>query len=92
MMERFPFDQKAEKAFVNFKEEIEKTLLHSMDEKIPIVEETDASDTVIAATLNQASHPVAFFSQTLMSMKCKHTSVKKEACTIVEAVRKWSHY
>ena len=61
MAETFPLNQKTEKAFINFKEEIEKALLHSTDVKIPLVVETDASDTAITATLNQAGRPVAFF-------------------------------
>ena len=90
----FPLDSESIKTFENFKEVIEKTLLHSVDEKIPLIVETDASDTVIAATLNQANHPVAFFSCTLMTTEEKHSSVEKEdcVCAIVESVKKWSHY
>ena len=66
--------------------------MHSLNENIPLVVETDASDTAIAATLNQANHPVAFFSCTLTITEQKHSSVEKEACAIVESVKKWSHY
>ena len=58
-----PLDSESIKTFENFKEEIEKALLHSVDEKIPLEVETDASDTAIAVTLNQANRPVAFFWQ-----------------------------
>ena len=88
----FPLDSELIKTFKNFKEEIKKALLHSVDEKIPLVVETDASDTAIAATLNQANHPVAFFSCTLITTEQKHSSIEKEACAIVESVKKWSHY
>ena len=84
----FPFDSESIKTFENFKEEIEKALLHSVDKKIPLVVETDGSDTAIAATLNQANHPVAFFSCTLMTTEQKHSSVEKEACAKVESVKK----
>ncbi|XP_076069791.1 uncharacterized protein LOC143041669 [Oratosquilla oratoria] len=50
--------------------------------------ETDASNTAIAATLNQASHPVAFFSRTFTPTECKHSAVEKEACAIVESFYK----
>ena len=85
----FPLDSESIKTFENFKEEIEKTLLLSVDEKIPLVVETDASDTAIAATLNQANRPVAFFSRTLTTTEQKYSSVEKEACAIVESVKKW---
>ena len=88
----FPLDSESIKTFENFKEEIEKALLHSVNEKIPPVVETDASDIAIAATLNQANCPVAFFSRTLTTTEQKHSSIEKEACAIVESVKKWSHY
>ena len=69
-----------------------KTLLNSVDEKIPLVLETDASNTAITASLNQANCPVAFFSRTLTTTEQKHSFVEKEACAIVESVKKWSHY
>ena len=56
--ETFPLNQEVEKAFSNFKEDFEKALLHSIDEKIPLVVKTDTSDTAIAATLNQAGRLV----------------------------------
>ncbi|GAB1598560.1 hypothetical protein Ahia01_000133100, partial [Argonauta hians] len=88
----FPLEQNAVKAFNDLKEEIKGALLHSIDENVPLVVETDASDTAVAATLNQAGRPVAFFSRTLTPTERKHASVEKEACAIVEAIKKWSHY
>ena len=88
----FFLDSESIKTFENFKEEIEKALLHSVDEKIPLVVENDVSDTAIAATLNQANRPVAFFSRTLTTTEQKYSSVEKEACAIVESVKKWSRY
>ena len=54
--------------------------------------ETDASDHAVAATLNQAGRPVAFFSRTLNKSEHHHPPVEKEACANVEAVQKWRHY
>ena len=82
----FPLDSESIKTFENFKEEIEKALLHSVDEKIPLIVETDASDTAIATTLNQANSPVAFFSCTLTITGQKHSSVEKEACVSQKVV------
>jgi len=42
--------------------------------------------------LNQADRPVAFFSRMLTKSELRHSSVEKEACAIVEAVRKWFHF
>ena len=88
----FPLKQNSLRAFNELKEEIEGALLHSIDENMPLVVETDASDTALAATLNQAGRPVAFFSRTLTPTERKHASIEKEACAVVEAVKKWSHY
>ena len=82
----FPLDLESIKTFENFKEEIEKASLHSVDEKIPLVVETDASDTTIAATLNQENGPVAFFSRTLTTTEQKHSSVEKGACDCQKVV------
>ena len=45
----------------------------------------------VSATLNQNGKPVAFYSRSLSKCEQTHSSVKKEATAIVEAVRKWSH-
>ena len=79
-------------SFNSLKEEVTKSLLQSIDETIPFVVETDASDNCIAATLNQAGRPVAFFSRTLNGSEKKHSSIEKEAYAIVESIRKWRHF
>jgi hypothetical protein len=71
---------------------IEKAVLTTIDEDVPFVVETDASHHAIAATLNQAGRPVAFFSRTLNNAEQRHSSVEKEAYAIVESLRKWRHY
>ena len=43
------------------------------------------------ASLTQNGRPIPFFSRTLTSAEQKHSSVVKEACAIVEAIRKWRH-
>ena len=62
-----------------------------IDESIPFVIKTDASENAVPATLNQSNRPVAFFSRMLSKSELRHSSVEKETSAIVEAVRKWTH-
>lgn len=88
----FPLSTDAVRAFEDMKDAVEKSVLHAIDDNVPFVVETDASDHTIAATLNQSGRPVAFFSRMLSKSERKHSSVEKEAYAIVEALRKWRHY
>ena len=88
----FPLPQEVQRTFQALKAEIEKAVLVTVDDKSPLVVETDASDIAIAATLNQNGRPVAFFSRALSPSEKNHSSVEKEAYAIVEALRKWRHY
>ena len=58
-----PQSQETVKAFESLKKIIEEAVITSIDESAPF--ETDASDVVLAATLNQNGRPVAFFSRTV---------------------------
>lgn len=88
----FPLGTAAQHAFEDLKKEVAKSVVHSIDETLPFVVETDASEVGIATTLNQAGRPVAFFSWMLHVSERKQSAVEKEAHAIVEAVRKWKHY
>ena len=82
----------AEKSFQDLKKEIENSVVQRVDESLPFELECDASDIAIAAVLNQAGRPVAFFSRTLHGSELKWPPVEKEACSIIEAIRHWKHY
>ena len=88
----FPLGEDAQKAFEDIKECISAACLVCPNESDLLVVETDASDRCLSASLNQNGRPVAFFSRTLNNHEKHHSSVEKEACAIVEAVRKWRHY
>ena len=88
----FPLPENALHAFQNLKVEIENAVVSTIDETIPFEVETDASDFAIAATLNQAGKPVAFFSRSLSETERRHSAVEKEAYAIVESIQAWKHY
>ena len=88
----FPLPSEVLSAFHKLKQELENAVLVTIDSRLPLTVETDASDVAISATLNQEGRPVAFFSRTLSSSERHHSAVEKEAYAIVEAIRKWRHY
>ena len=77
---------------MSLKKDLTSATLRVIDEKLPFVIETDASENAISASLNQENRPVAFFSRKLNKNKISHSSVEKEASAIVEAVRKWAQF
>ena len=91
-VEHFPLSSEQINMFEQLKKEIADSAVCSIDEDAPFTVETDASDNAIAATLNQNSRPVAFFSRTLRGAELKHSSVEKEAQAIIESVRHWRHF
>lgn len=70
----------------------ESSVVKAIDETLSFELETDASDAATAALLSQVGHSVAFFSRTLQGSEKHHSAVEKEANTITESVRRWSHY
>ena len=88
----FPLSLDALNSFNLLKKDIDDSLLSAIDENLPFEVETDASDVAIAATLNQAGRPVAFFSLTLNAGEKSHSSVEKEDYAIVDALLHWRHY
>ena len=88
----YPLPTDVKRAFDILKNDIKEATICAIDPDIPFVVETDASDHSIAATLNQAGRPVAFFSRTLDKSESNHHPVEKEAYAIVESLRAWKHF
>ena len=88
----FPLKSDHINAFNYLKTLIENSVITTIQNDIPLVVETDASEHSLAASLNQAGRPVAFFSRTLSRSEQGWHSVEKEACAIVEALHKWRHF
>lgn len=89
---QLPLTNEAKTRFEEIKAEIAKSTLSAVDDNATFTIETDASDYAIAATLSQNGRPVAFFSRALNDSERKHPAIEKEACAIVESLRKWRHY
>ena len=87
----FPLEGDALQSFDLLKSELANVSLGVIDENIPFLVETNASDVAISATLNQNSRPIAFYSRSLNRSELRQSSVEKEATAIIEAVRHWSH-
>ena len=87
---KFPLSTEA--AFEGLKKSIEESVVTAVDEDVLFEVETDASEVAIAATLNQAGRPVAFFSRTLQGPETRLPSIEKEAQAIIESIRHWKHY
>ena len=88
----FPISKEANKCFESIKNDIVKASLQAIDHSETFTVESDASDHALAATLSQNGRPVAFFSRSLSDSEKRHSTIEKEACAIVEALRKWRHY
>ena len=85
----FLLGKEALAAFSSLKKELESATLHSIDESLPFVVESDASEIALSATLNQGGRPVAFMSRTLQSSELHYPAVEKEAMAITGAIHKW---
>ena len=87
----FPMTSEAILSFESLKEDIINAALVTINDSIPVVLESDASEYALAATLSQNSRPIAFFTRMLSESERKFPAVEKEALAIVEAIRKWRH-
>ena len=88
---KFPLNSEQITAFNVLKDALAFASLGHIDENIPFVLETDASNVAISAVLTQNGCPVGFHSRSFQGSELGHSSVEKEACAIIDAIRKWEH-
>ena len=88
----FPLSETAARTFDSLKKTLLQCCLSYISDDIPFQVDCDASEHTIAATLSQGERPVAFFSRTLSQSEKSYSVIEKEAFSIMEAVRRWSHY
>ena len=91
-VKKFPLTNVEVDDFNGIKNAIASSTLKAIDEDQPFTVECDASDVAVSATLNQNGRPVAFMSRTLQGSELHYPAMEKEATSIIEAVRKWSHF
>ena len=77
--------------FESIKSEIEKSVVVATNESQLFKLEADASDIASKTILNKMGVQFHFFLRTLHGSELNHSSVQKEASTIIEAVRHWKH-
>nr|XP_014278148.1 uncharacterized protein LOC106682030 [Halyomorpha halys] len=84
----FPLSQESIQVF----NEIENATISSIDNEVPLTDETDASDFAFTAALSQEGRPDAFYTQSLNNSEQHYSSIKKEAFAIVETLHRWKQY
>ncbi|KAJ8897278.1 hypothetical protein PR048_002624 [Dryococelus australis] len=84
-----PLPSFAVEAFEKSINDVTCSVVASVDENETFIVETDTCDYSTAATLSQCGRPVTFFSKLLSGSEQIYSDVEKEACAIVEALRKW---
>ena len=83
----FPLSDSAIRAFQNLKRDIANSAIAAINPSAPLIVETNASDSAIAASLRQHGRPVAFFTRILSKSERRHTAIEKEAYAIVEVLQ-----
>ena len=88
----FPLSSDASRSFSTLCSNCAAACVSCIQEGVRFVLECDASESALAATLNQGGKPVAFHSRTFSKSEARYFTVKKEAAAIMDGVRKWSHF
>ena len=81
----------ARNAIARLKQALVSSSLAAPLDNVPLTVETDASENALGGTLTQQGRPVAFFSRVLTPTERHQSIVEREACAIVECLRRWRH-
>jgi len=62
----------------------------------PFILRTDASNTMVSATLmqqhNEVPHPVAYYSRKLLPRECNYSTIERECLAILNGIEKFKYY
>lgn len=84
-----PLHDRIKRAFETLKSDLQNTGVTTVEPNCLLLIETDESDIVTAATLNQNLRSVTFFSRTLSPGERRQSAVGKETYATVKFVRRW---
>ena len=90
---KFCWNQEAEASFQELKAALTTTPVLSIPSpNLEFEMKVDASGKAVGAVLEQAGHPVAFFSKTLNSAEQRYATHEQETLAIVYALKQWRVY
>lgn len=72
----YPINSDAKNAFYLLKKDVKTSVVASIDETLPFVVETVASDHALAATLSQNGRPVAYYFKSLSKREIQHRPIE----------------
>ncbi|CAH0766349.1 unnamed protein product, partial [Diatraea saccharalis] len=67
-------------------------VLQNFDSSLPIVIQTDSSQSAIGSVLIQNNHPIAFASKSLSKTECEYGQIDKEFLAVLFACQKFHYY
>jgi len=82
-----PIGPEAEHSFTEFRIDLDRACLHTIQEGVPFEIGTDASDNISAAVLSQGARPVVFMSLTTASERNTILLSTQQTTAVIEAVR-----
>ena len=82
----FPLSSDTSRSFSTLRSDLAAACVSCIQEGVSFVLECDASESALAATLNQGGKPVAFHSRTFSKSEARYSTVEKEAIFFMESI------